>query len=75
MTAIAAELLADIDKDTVAFVENYDGTRMQPSVLPAAAQPPHQRVGGYRSVRRPTSRPITWGRSSRPPTRSSTTPA
>jgi len=35
MTAIAAELLADIDKDTVAFVENYDGTRMQPSVLPA----------------------------------------
>ncbi len=35
MTAIAAELLADIDKDTVGFVENYDGTRMQPSVLPA----------------------------------------
>jgi DNA gyrase subunit A len=35
MTAIAAELLADIEKDTVAFVENYDGTRMQPSVLPA----------------------------------------
>jgi DNA gyrase subunit A len=35
MTAIASELLADIDKDTVGFVENYDGTRMQPSVLPA----------------------------------------
>ena len=35
MTAIAAELLADIDKQTVDFVENYDGTRMQPSVLPA----------------------------------------
>jgi DNA gyrase subunit A len=35
MTAIASELLADIDKDTVDFVENYDGTRMQPSVLPA----------------------------------------
>jgi len=35
MTAIAAEILADIDKDTVDFVENYDGTRMQPSVLPA----------------------------------------
>ena len=35
MTAISAELLADIDKDTVEFVENYDGTRMQPSVLPA----------------------------------------
>ncbi|MGI8534523.1 MAG: DNA gyrase subunit A [Candidatus Limnocylindrales bacterium] len=35
MTAIAAELLADIEKETVDFVENYDGTRMQPSVLPA----------------------------------------
>jgi len=35
MTAIAAELLADIDKQTVDFVENYDGTRMQPSVMPA----------------------------------------
>src|SRR5918997_511003 len=35
LTAIAAELLADIEKDTVDFVENYDGTRMQPSVLPA----------------------------------------
>ena len=35
MAGIAAELLADIDKDTVDFVENYDGTRMQPSVLPA----------------------------------------
>src|SRR4051812_24064627 len=35
MTAIAAELLADIDKQTVDFVENYDGTRMQPQVLPA----------------------------------------
>ena len=35
MTAIAAELLADIDKQTVDFVENYDGTRQQPSVLPA----------------------------------------
>src|SRR6478672_1697865 len=35
MTAISAELLADIEKDTVDFVENYDGTRMQPEVLPA----------------------------------------
>ncbi|HEY8199455.1 MAG TPA: DNA gyrase subunit A, partial [Candidatus Limnocylindrales bacterium] len=35
MTAIAAEVLADIDRDTVDFVENYDGTRMQPAVLPA----------------------------------------
>ena len=35
MTAITAEILADIDKDTVDFVENYDGTRRQPEVLPA----------------------------------------
>src|SRR5215210_6354926 len=35
MTAIAGEVLADIDKETVDFVENYDGTRQQPSVLPA----------------------------------------
>jgi DNA gyrase subunit A len=35
LTAIAAEMLADIDKETVDFVENYDGTQKQPSVLPA----------------------------------------
>jgi DNA gyrase subunit A len=31
MTPIAAEILADIDKDTVDFVENYDGTRIDQS--------------------------------------------
>src|SRR5690349_18060673 len=35
LTAIASELLADIDKDTVDFVDNYDATQKQPSVLPA----------------------------------------
>ncbi|MEO8438290.1 MAG: DNA gyrase subunit A, partial [Chloroflexota bacterium] len=35
LTPISAELLADIDKDTVDFVPNYDGTQQQPSVLPA----------------------------------------
>jgi DNA gyrase subunit A len=35
LTAIAGELLADIDKDTVDFVDNYDGTQKQPSVLPS----------------------------------------
>jgi len=35
LTAIAAEMLADIDKETVDFVDNYDGTQRQPSVLPA----------------------------------------
>ena len=31
---IASELLADIDKDTVDFVPNYDGKEKEPSVLP-----------------------------------------
>ena len=35
LTAIATEMLADIDKDTVDFEDNYDGTQKQPSVLPA----------------------------------------
>ena len=32
---IAGELLADIDRDTVDFVPNYDGKEMEPSVLPS----------------------------------------
>jgi DNA gyrase subunit A len=35
LTAIAAEMLDDIDKDTVDFEDNYDGTQKQPTVLPA----------------------------------------
>jgi DNA gyrase subunit A len=35
LTGIASELLADIDKETVDFVDNYDGTQKQPEVLPA----------------------------------------
>ncbi len=35
LTAIAAEMLADIDKETVDFVDNYDGTHKEPAVLPA----------------------------------------
>src|SRR6201982_817616 len=31
LTAIAAELLDDIDKDTVDFEDNYDATQQQPS--------------------------------------------
>jgi len=36
MTKIAGELLNDIDKDTVDFRDNYDSTRKEPIVLPAA---------------------------------------
>ncbi len=35
MEKIAHELLADLDKETVDFVENYDGTLEMPEVLPA----------------------------------------
>src|SRR3954471_3770451 len=35
LTGISAELLADIDKETVDFVDNYDGTQKEPTVLPA----------------------------------------
>src|SRR6202049_3092897 len=35
MSKIASELLADIDKETVDFVANYDESEAEPSVLPA----------------------------------------
>jgi DNA gyrase subunit A len=35
LTGIAAEMLADIDKNTVDFTDNYDGTQKEPTVLPA----------------------------------------
>ncbi|QCT94826.1 DNA gyrase subunit A [Caminibacter mediatlanticus TB-2] len=35
LTKIAEELLKDIDKDTVDFIPNYDGTEKEPVVLPA----------------------------------------
>jgi DNA gyrase subunit A len=35
MAGIAEEMLFDIEKDTVDFVPNYDGSKKQPSVLPA----------------------------------------
>lgn len=35
MAKISAEMLADIDQDTVDFVPNYDSTTEEPSVLPA----------------------------------------
>ena len=34
LTRIATELLADIDKDTVDFIPNYDESREEPTVLP-----------------------------------------
>jgi DNA gyrase subunit A len=34
MARIAHEILADLDKETVDFVENYDGSESEPSVMP-----------------------------------------
>src|SRR3989344_5706022 len=36
MSRLSSELLRDIEKETVDMRPNYDGTRMEPSVLPAA---------------------------------------
>jgi DNA gyrase subunit A len=36
LAPIAEALLADIEKDTVTFVPNYDASRKEPAVLPAA---------------------------------------
>jgi len=35
LAAIAEEMLADIDKDTVDFQENFDGTLKEPTILPS----------------------------------------
>ena len=35
MSKLAHELLSDLDKETVDFVENYDGTESEPSVMPS----------------------------------------
>jgi DNA gyrase subunit A len=35
LTRLAERMLADIDKDTVDFVDNFDGSDQEPSVLPA----------------------------------------
>ena len=37
MSRLAQELLADIEKETVDFVDNYDGSEQEPSVMPARA--------------------------------------
>ena len=36
MARVSSELLRDLEKETVAFRPNYDSTRMEPNVLPAA---------------------------------------
>jgi DNA gyrase subunit A len=49
LTKVAHELIEDIDKDTVDFQDNYDGSDSEPKVLPARfPEPFRQRRGRHR---------------------------
>ena len=48
MAKISQELLADLDKETVNFVENYDGTETMPEVLPTKV--PNMLVNGSAGI-------------------------
>lgn len=48
MARIAGELLADIDKETVDFSPNYDGSEKEPTVLPTKI--PHLLVNGSSGI-------------------------
>ncbi|WP_066415112.1 DNA gyrase subunit A [Halorubrum aethiopicum] len=48
MSAIAEELLADIERDTVDFTSNYDDRLEEPEVLPSAV--PHLLVNGSSGI-------------------------
>ncbi|MFN2263640.1 MAG: DNA gyrase subunit A [Anaerolineales bacterium] len=48
LTELASRMLSDIEKDTVDFVENFDGTLNEPNVLPAAA--PNLLVNGATGI-------------------------
>jgi len=51
MSKIAMELLADIDKETVNLVPNYDNSLQEPEVLPAKI--PHLLINGSSVHKRP----------------------
>jgi DNA gyrase subunit A len=48
MTHIAGEMLSDIEKETVNFVDNYDGSTTEPSVLPAKV--PNLLINGQQGI-------------------------
>lgn len=48
MAAITDEMLADMDRDTVDFVPNYDGNEREPTVLPAKL--PHLLLNGAAGI-------------------------
>lgn len=48
LTAVAEEMLFDIEKDTVNFIPNYDGSHNEPTVLPARL--PHLLLNGTMGI-------------------------
>ncbi len=48
MSAAAALMMEDLERETVDFVPNYDGSRQEPTVLPAAF--PHRLVNGSSGI-------------------------
>ena len=48
MAKIAQELLANIDEETVDFLDNYDGSESEPSVLPSRI--PHLLINGSSGI-------------------------
>jgi DNA gyrase subunit A len=48
LTQLATHMLGDLNKDTVDFVENFDGTLTEPNVLPAAF--PNMMVNGATGI-------------------------
>ncbi len=48
LTPMAAEIMADLGKDTVAFVDNFDGSLREPTVLPSMV--PNMLVNGATGI-------------------------
>jgi DNA gyrase subunit A len=63
LAKVADSLLADIDKDTVDFADNYDGSESEPQVLPARFPTCWSMArAASRSAWPPTSRRTTWAK-------------
>jgi len=75
MTAMAEIMLADIEKETVDFIDNYDATRTEPVVLPARCTPTATKwYAGYRRWHGQQHPPSHLGRSLTPRLLSSRSP-
>ena len=75
LSRLAEEMLTDIDKQTVAFRPNFDGSLNEPTVLPARL--PNLLVNGSSGIAvgmATTIPPTTWARSAPPSRSSSPTP-